>query len=83
MSGTQDGPEIELQRELLILVLTEDPARLSVAEVEARLGDPADVAAAMDVLIATDLVAVEGDRVVPTTAAIRFYELKQVSEQIG
>jgi hypothetical protein len=78
MMGTQDGAEIGPQRELLTLVLTEDPVRLSVAELQDRLGDPVDVRAAMEVLIADGLLVLEGDEVVPTSATTRFYELMAI-----
>lgn len=80
MSGTHDSAEIERQRELLSLVMTEDPVRLSVAELEDRLGDPADVQAAMEALIADEVLVLEGDEVVPTPAMTRFYELMATLE---
>jgi hypothetical protein len=56
MAGTQGSAEIVPQRELLTLVLTEVPARLSVADPGDWLGDLADVQAAMKVPIADDLL---------------------------
>jgi superfamily II helicase len=60
------------QREVLALVLAEDSVRLTSSELRARVGGAAEVERAVEALTANDLVVREGDKIVPTPAAIRF-----------
>ena len=63
------------QREVLVLALAASPARLTSSDLQARMGDPAAVERAVEMLAADDLIAREGDEIVLSPAAIRFGEL--------
>ena len=67
-----------LQREVLALILVEHPVRLTPQEVQKVLGRPSEVEGAVAALVEAGLVAIEGDDLVPTPAAIRFNELEPI-----
>lgn len=68
--------DILVQREVLTHVLANGSASSDPSELGAQLGDPAALERAVEVLTANDLLVREGDRIVPTPAAIRFHELE-------
>jgi hypothetical protein len=70
--------ERRLQREVLALVLVEHPVRLTLREVQKVLGRPIQVERAVAALLADQLLAWEGEEIVPTVAAIRFNELEPI-----
>jgi hypothetical protein len=74
----QGDEEEELQREVLALVLVEHPVRVTLAEARKALGRPNEVEAAVAALVADGLLALEGEEVVPTPAAIRFNEIEPI-----
>lgn len=74
------GDESAQSRELLTLMLTEEPGGLSVAELETRLGGVA-FQGALEELIADGLLVREDDTVAPTAAATRFYELRSLAAE--
>lgn len=67
-----------VQREVLALVLVEQPVRLTLWELQKALGRPPEVLEAVEALIAEGLLAREGDEIVPTPAAVRFNELEPI-----
>ena len=74
--GTGQGNgERRRQREVLALVLVEHPVRLTPREVSKVLGRPLEVERAVAALVAAGRLAIEGDDLVPTPAAIRFNEI--------
>jgi hypothetical protein len=70
--------ERRLQREVLALVLVEHPVRLTLREVQKVLGRPIEVEGAVAALVADELLAWEGEEILPTAAAIRFNELEPI-----
>jgi hypothetical protein len=68
-----------MRRDLLAFVLAEDSVRRDSSELQARVGGPAEVERAVRILSANDLVVQEGDKIVPTPAAIRFNKLKPIA----
>jgi hypothetical protein len=82
MQGRNRGQKKQdrwVRREVLAFVLAEDSVRLTSSELQERVGGPAEVVRAVEVLTANDLVVREGDKVVPTPAAIRFDELNPIA----
>jgi hypothetical protein len=76
--GGQASEELRLQREVLALVLVEHPVRRTLVEVQKAVGRPIEVERAVAALIADGLLALEGEEVVPTAAAIRFNEIEPI-----
>jgi hypothetical protein len=70
--------ERRLQREVLALVLVEHPVRLTLGEAQKVLGRPIEVEGAVVTLVAGELLAWEGEEIVPTEAALRFNELEPI-----
>ncbi|MBS1878174.1 MAG: hypothetical protein JST31_01545 [Actinobacteria bacterium] len=81
--GRGNEDERRLQREVLALLLIEQPLRLSLGEVQNVLGRAEAVARAATALAAAGLLAWEGEEVVPTPAAIRFDELEPIEPPGG
>jgi len=69
--------ELRLQREVLALVLVEHPLQLTLAEVQKGTG-AFEVERAVAALVADGLLALEGENVVATPAAVRFNELEPI-----
>lgn len=75
----QGNEEERVQREVLALALYEHPVRLTLREVQKALGRPGEaVEEAVAALVADGLLALEGEDLVPTAAAIRFNELEPI-----
>jgi hypothetical protein len=70
--------ERRLQREVLALVLVEHPVRLTLREAQKVLGRPIEVEGAVAALVADELLAWEGEEILPTAAATRFNELEPI-----
>jgi len=73
-----DDGERRLQREVLALVLVEHPVRLTLREVQKAVGRPIEVERAVATLVADGLLALEGDEVAPTPAALRFNQIEPI-----
>jgi hypothetical protein len=70
--------ELRLQREVLALVLVEHPVETTLAEVQEATGQAFEVERAVAALIADGLLALDGENVVATPAAVRFNELEPI-----
>ncbi len=75
--------ELRLQREVLALVLVEHPVRLTVAEVQRGIAGSFEVERAVAALVAEGLLALEGDSLVATPAAVRFNQLEPIDPPRG
>ena len=73
-----DDGERRLQREVLALVLVEHPVRLTLREMQKAVGRPIEVERAVATLVADGLLALEGDEVAPTPAALRFNQIEPI-----
>jgi hypothetical protein len=70
--------DVRLQREVLALVLVEHPLQLTLHEVQKGIGSSFEVERAVAALVADGLLALEGENVVATPAAVRFNELEPI-----
>jgi hypothetical protein len=73
-----DEEERRLQREVLALVLVEDPVPLTLADVQKMTGRPIEIERAVAALVADGLLARQDDQLVPTPAAVRFNEIEPI-----
>jgi hypothetical protein len=76
--GRQGRGDRRLQRQVLALSLVEHPVRLTLREVQAELGRPPEIEAAVAALVAEGLLLLDGEEIVPTAAAIRFNEIEPI-----
>ena len=73
-----DEEERRLQREVLALALVEHPVRLTLREAQKVLGRPIEIERAVAALVGVGLLALEGEEIVPTPAAIRFNQIEPI-----
>ncbi len=78
----QEG-ELRLQREVLALALVEQPVRLTLGDLQRGIAGSFEVERAVAVLVAEGLLALEGDEVVATPAAVRFNQLEPIEPPRG
>ncbi|HEY2717021.1 MAG TPA: hypothetical protein VGI73_12450 [Solirubrobacterales bacterium] len=70
--------ELRLQRDVLALVLVEHPLQLTLAEVQKATGGSFELERAVAALVADKLLALEGENVSATPAAVRFNQLEPI-----
>jgi hypothetical protein len=69
---------MRLQKEVLALVLVEHPVRLTLQELQRKLGRPTEFELAVEMLVASGLLTIAGEGVAATPAAIRFHEIEPI-----